>query len=227
MNTKRNTQPVSTSWLVPAGLILLSAIPMIFGVMRLNQLATGAEVTPANARFFAAPVPVVVHILSAAVYALVGAFQFVTGDRRRWLGWHRMAGWVLVVCGLVVGLSGLWMTLFYPQPGGANDLLFVFRLTFGSGMVVSIGLGVAAIRRRDILGHRAWMLRAYAIGLGAATQVLTGMAESLLVSQPDALSRALGMGAGWLINLAVAEWIIRRRPAARGRAAAAAASPSK
>jgi uncharacterized membrane protein len=227
MNAKNKTQPASVSWLVPAGLILISALPVIFGAVRLNQLATGAEITPDNARFFAAPAPVVVHSLSSIVYALVGAFQFVTGDRRRWLGWHRAAGWVLVVCGLLVGLSGLWMTLFYAMPGGANDLLFAFRLAFGSGMVISIGLAMAAIRRRDIKGHRAWMLRAYAIGLGAATQVLTGIGESLLVPHPDALSKALSMGAGWLINLALAEWIIRRRPAARARATVAVASPSK
>jgi hypothetical protein len=35
-------------------------------------------------------------------------------------------------------------------------------------MVLSIILGFAAIRRRDIIGHRAWMMRGYAIGLGRA-----------------------------------------------------------
>jgi hypothetical protein len=188
---------------------------MAAGAFRLNQLAGGAEITPANARFFAMPLPVVIHIVGAAVYALVGAFQFLTGWRRQAFGWHRIAGRVLVVCGLLVGLSGLWMTLFYPR---TSALLYGVRLVFGSGMVVSIVLGFEAIvRRRDVLGHRAWMMRAYAIGLGAGTQALTGMVEYFVVSERTELSTALSLAAGWVINVIIAEWAIRRLPAHRAR----------
>ena len=55
------------------------------------------------------------------------------------------------------------------------------------------------------------MMRAYAIGLGAGTQVLTLLAGELIAGPPSELSRALLMGAGWVINLAVAEWAIRRQ----------------
>lgn len=217
MTAKVITKRKSTAWLVIAGLFLLSAIPMIAGASRLNQLVAGAEITAANARFFAMPLPVVIHIVGAAVYALVGAFQFLTGWRRRAFGWHRAAGRVLVACGLAVGLSGLWMTLFYPYTGA---LLFAVRLVFGSAMVVSIILGFAAIRRgRDVMAHRAWMMRAYAIGMGAGTQALTGMAEYFLVSERTELSTALSMAAGWVINVAIAEWAIRRLPAHRAAVA--------
>jgi uncharacterized membrane protein len=155
-SSKARTRKSSSAWTV-FGLLLLSAIPLIFGAVRLSQLANGAEITPDNARFFASPSPVVIHIVSAAVYALLGAFQFVSSLWRRGTGWHRWAGRLLVPCGLLVGLSGLWMTLFYPQPAEASDLLYVFRLLFGSGMVLSVLLGYAAIRRLDILQHRAWM----------------------------------------------------------------------
>lgn len=213
----------SAVWLV-AALLVFSAMPIAGGVFRLSQLAGGAEITPANARFFASPVPVVVHIVGAALYALVGAFQFAPGFRKRWPSWHRIAGRALVVCGLLVGLSGLWMTLFYPWPAGDGLLLYIFRLLFGSAMVVSIILGFAAIRRGDVLGHRAWMLRAYAIGLGAATQMLTQMAGVVIAGPPTELSRALLMGAGWAINLAIAEWAIRKRQRGPARRASAVAS---
>lgn len=213
--------------LMIAVLILLSIIPLIFGVIRLIQLASGAEITPANARFFASPSPVVVHILSAAVYALLGAFQFATGFRRRHPGWHRVVGRFLVVCGLLVGFSGLWMTLFYARQPGTGDLLYALRLLFGSGMVLSVVLGFTAVRRRDMAGHRAWMMRGYAIGLGAGTQVLTGMVGDLTMGPPDELTHALWMGAGWVINLVIAEWIIRRRPSARTRKASAVVSQAQ
>ncbi len=105
------------------------------------------------------------------------------------------------------------MTLFYPWPAGDGALLYMLRLVFGTGMVVSIVLGVVTIRGGNVRGHRAWMTRAYAIGLGAGTQMFTGLFASFLVSPPTELSRALQDGAGWAINLAVAEWVIRRRPA--------------
>lgn len=209
--TRGTRRKVWAGWLVPVGLILLSAIPLTFGALRLNELASGAAVTPANARFFESPLPVVLHIVGAGVYALLGAFQFVSRLWRRGASWHRIVGRLLVPCGLLVGLSGIWMTLFYPRPEGASDLLFVLRLLFGLGMVVSIVLGYVAIRRRDVPQHRAWMMRGYAIGLGAGTQVLTLMIGEMLAGPPNELGNALLMGAGWVINLAVAEWIIHRR----------------
>jgi hypothetical protein len=53
----------------------------------------------------------------------------------------------LVLCGLLVGLCGLWMTLLSPWPAGDGALLYALRLLFGSAMVVSIVLGFTTIRR--------------------------------------------------------------------------------
>jgi uncharacterized membrane protein len=221
---KTPARKARAAWWVSAGLILLSVIPLAAGAFRLIQLASGAEITPENARFFASPSPVVIHIISAAIYALLGAFQFVSRLWRRGTGWHRWVGRLVVPCGLLVGLSGLWMTLFYPRPEGSGELLYGLRLLFGSGMVVSVILGYAAIRRQDTLQHRAWMTRAYAIGLGAGTQVLTGMVGELIAGPPSELGNALLMGAGWVINLAIAEWSIRRQSAPRARTASVVVS---
>jgi hypothetical protein len=117
------------------------------------------------------------------------------------------------------------MTLFYPWPEGDGELLYGLRLLFGSAMVLSIVLGIVAIRRRDFVGHGDWMMRGYAIGLGAGTQVLTLMAGELIVGPPGEFSRALLMGAAWVINLAVAEWIIRKQPTRPVRPASAVVSP--
>jgi uncharacterized membrane protein len=165
-----------------------------------------------------------VHIVSAAVYALLGAFQFAPGFRRRWPGWHRVAGRLVVVCGLLVGLSGLWMTLFYSLPESDGALLYIFRLLFGSAMVGSIILGFTTIRRGDVSAHRAWMARGYALGLGAATQMLTLMIGEIIAGPPTELSRALLMGAAWVINLAIAEWAIRKRLRRSARTALTVAS---
>jgi len=204
-----------SDWLVPAGLVLLSLVPAIAGTSRLAQLASGAEVTPANARFFAMPLPVVLHILTAIPFSIIGAFQFAPAFRRRNRGWHRAAGRVLVVCGMGAALSGLWMAHSYPWPEGDGEILYVLRLVFGSAMALSILFGIDAIRRRDFATHGIWMARAYAIGLGAGTQVLTHLPWFVLVGKPDELSRAVMMGAGWVINLMVVELALARKPGRR------------
>lgn len=174
------------------------------------QLGGGAEITPDNARFFAAPLPVVVHILSSVIYCVLGAFQFSPSFRRRKPNWHRASGRMVIPCGLVVALSGLWMTQYYPSANFDGPFLYAIRLLVGSAMALFICLGFAAIQRRDIPRHRAWMMRGYALGIGAGTQVLTHLPWYLFPSIHGELARTLFMGAGWVINLAVAEWFISR-----------------
>ena len=86
------------SWGVPAALVALSIIPLTAGTLRLIQLAGGPELIPADSRF-SSPLPLIIHIVSSAVFALVGAFQFARRFRRRHRPWHRRPGRVLVVAG--------------------------------------------------------------------------------------------------------------------------------
>jgi uncharacterized membrane protein len=207
------------SWPVPVALVVLSAIPLSAGTLRLVQLAGGPAIMPADHRFAGFPVALVVHIVGAAVFALVGALQFLPRLRRR--SWHRRAGRVLTVAGLLVAGSALWLTLFYQAQPGTGGLLYGFRLVFASAMAACLVLGFAAIRRRDVDAHRAWMTRAYALGLGAGTQVFTeGLTEAVFGTAQ--VSGDLAKGAAWMINLAVAEWVIRRARAPRPAVAGAA-----
>jgi len=109
------TSSAKADWLIPAGLIALSFIPTVAGTFRMVQLGGGAEITPDSARFFAAPLPVVLHIVSSVIFCVLGAFQFSPSFRRRKPNWHRAAGRMLIPCGLVAALAGLWMTQFYPS----------------------------------------------------------------------------------------------------------------
>jgi hypothetical protein len=94
-------------WLVPGGLILLTAIPALGGVFGLVGFATGAALTLDDTQFRALPLPIVLHIVSALPFCLLGAFQFVAGWHRSFPGFHRLSGRLVVLCGLTAGLSGL------------------------------------------------------------------------------------------------------------------------
>ena len=210
----------ATQWLPPVGLIVLSLIPVLAGAARLNELMGSPEVTADNARFVAAPIPVSVHIVSVTVYSLLGSMQFVPSLRRGRPNWHRIAGRILVPAGVLVALSGLWMNFFYARPPGDGESLVVVRFVVGSAMLASVMLAVLAIRRGDFPRHGAWMTRAYAIALGAGTQVFTMLPWVVLfgpIGAADELPRTVLMTAGWAINLGVAEYVIRRRGQRPGR----------
>ena len=170
-----------SNWLVPFALILLSIVPMLAGAVRLFQIGNAAPVTSENLRFMSAPLPVVMHIISSVIYS---------------------------------------MMLFYvrPQIDGAlivanfdDQNLFVIRLVVGVAMCCFIFLGLAAIQKRNIPQHRAWMIRGYALALGAGTQVFTHIPWFVFPYLQSELTRTICMGAGWVINALIAEWVIFRK----------------
>ncbi len=197
-------------WLVAVGLAFLGLLP---GLARLLVELAGDPAATSNGEAGSA-LPAIVHAVSGTAFVVVGAFQFPTARRRRWRTWHRRTGRLLVPLGLVAAVSAMWLALFYPRLRESGELLTVVRMTFSTAMVASIIMAFVAIRARDVVRHREWMIRAYAIGLGAGTQLFTlGFGGAALGT--GELATALLNAAGWMINLAVAEWVIRRRPRRR------------
>lgn len=210
-------------WLVPAVLILLALVPSGSGVFRLLEQSNSATIiTPENQRFFANPLPIVAHSLSGILFLILGALQFAPRLRRPKPGWHKMFGRILIPSGLVVAFSSLWMIHFYALPKYDGALVYGTRMVFSAWMILTIVVGSVAIYRRDFTNHGVWMTRAYAVGAGGSTQVLT--AAPLFLVFPEYLNdltRAISLGAGWVINFAIAEWVIRRKLQAKQKRATA------
>ncbi len=191
---------------------MLSLVPVLAGVVRLAGLARGSDVTPENARFMATPVPVTVHIVCAILFCVLGALQFDPALRQRLPRLHRVAGRVTAPCGIVAALTGLWMTVGTAIPAALQGgLLYGVRIVVALSMALAIVVSVVAVLRRRIAQHRAWMVRAYALGQGAGTQVLILLPVTLMVGAPTFIFRDVLMAAGWGLNVVFAEWIIRHR----------------
>lgn len=205
--------PRFRGFVVPLLLVLLGVVPVLGGAVRAMSLING-HVTPENARFFASPFPIIVHLVAVALYAMLGALQFAPTLRRN--AWHRRMGRVLLPLGLIVSLTGLWMTLFYPWPPLDAWVVYVTRLIVGAAMTIALVLGGMAIARRDYIAHGDWMTRAYALGMGAGTQVFTHLPWILTGVAMTRSSRAVAMSGGWVINAIIAEYLIwrwkQRRP---------------
>jgi uncharacterized membrane protein len=201
-----------SEWFILIGLLLLSLIPGIGGIARLVELINNSSgIMPENARIRSAPIPVVFHLLSVVPYCILGAFQFLPSFRKKYLNSHRLAGRLLIGAGIVSALSGLWMTHYYSFPANLQgDLLYVVRTLVGISMIAFIMLGLSSVLKKRIMQHQAWMIRAYALGQGAGTQVLITIPWLLTVGEPMGLTRDILLSLAWLINIFVGEWAIKK-----------------
>jgi hypothetical protein len=201
-----------TSWKLRTPLLLLSLVPGAAGLVRLSELANGGAVTAGNSRFIAMPWPVTLHIVSALLFCILGAFQFDSALRLRSMRRHRLAGRLLVPAGAAAALTGMWMTYRYPIPAELQGrLLYGVRMVVGLAMTAALAVSVRAVLQRRIAQHKAWMVRAYALGQGAGTQVIIMLPVTLLVGAPTFIFRDVLMALAWGLNTVFAEWIIRRR----------------
>jgi uncharacterized membrane protein YozB (DUF420 family) len=200
------------SWKLLTSLLMLSLVPVAAGVVRLLEMASGVGVTPENARFAAMPVPVVLHIVCASLFCVLGAFQFDSALRHRFPLLHRNAGRVAAPCGIVAALTGLWMTAEYAIPAALQGpLLYGVRLLVGLAMTLAVIVSIRSVLQRHIAQHKAWMVRAYALGQGAGTQVLILLPVTLMAGAPTFILRDVLMASAWGLNVVFAEWVIRRR----------------
>lgn len=107
-----------------------------------------------------------IHILPGGLFLSLGLLQFAPGIRRNHLQVHRWMGRVLVICGLIVGMSALIMS-FKMNIGGPNETAAttLFAIIF----LICLVRAYLHIRRKEVVRHREWMIRAYGAGLGVAT----------------------------------------------------------
>jgi len=107
-----------------------------------------------------------IHILPGGLFLSLALLQFVPRIRQKHLQIHRWMGRMLVVCGLIVGLSALIMS-FTMNIGGANETAAttLFAIVF----LICLVKAYRHIRRKEVARHREWMIRAYGAGLGVAT----------------------------------------------------------
>lgn len=198
-----------SGWLAITGLLLLSVLPVIGGVLRLEEVSTEPAGTVLSS------VPIVAHIVAMTVYCVLGAFQFSPALRTR-RGWHRTAGRALIPAGFIGALSAAWLAIFFGGPPDELGLAMV-RLVFAVAMTVFLVRGVIAIRHRDFAAHGAWMTRAYALAVSGGTQALVFALWTIPLGDVDASGEAWLVLVGFVINSGVAEVLILRRAGERTR----------
>jgi uncharacterized membrane protein len=164
------------------------------------------------------PVLTLIHILPALAFLVLAPVQFSQAFRDRHLQWHRRSGRLVLVCGMVVGVSALVMSFGMPAIGGVNQAAAttLFALFF----LFALGKAFRHIRRREIALHREWMIRAFSIGLAVATiRPIIGVffATSLFTGLTPYEFFGTAFWIGFVLHLIAAEaWIQWTRPQAFG-----------
>ena len=214
-----------TGWLSITGLLLLSALPVVGGVLRLGELSTDRD----GARAAVITVAVVAHIVAMTVFCLLGAFQFSPALRAR-RGWHRTAGRALIPVGFLAAVSSVPLGVFFGGPPDEFPLAVV-RVVFAVAMTLFLVRGALAIMGRDFVAHGEWMTRAYAIAVSGGTQALVVALWSIPAGEVDASAETWLVAVGFVINSVAAELLVRRRagatPPQRGGLSSVSTPPAR
>jgi len=149
---------------------IVHLVPVVIGAYRPPAAAPKpalAQLTALDDLFARYPILTLVHIVPGLFFMLLGPWQFSATIRARHVRWHRWNGRIFVCCGVVIGVSALLMSFGMPAIGGANQA--AATTLFGAFFLVSLGKAVWHIRRKEVVLHREWMIRAFAVGLAVAT----------------------------------------------------------
>ena len=151
-----------------------------------------------------------VHILPALLFVTLGPLQFNAGLRARHPMWHRVSGRVFLCAAVTIGVSALVMSFAMPAIGGpAQATATAF---FSVYFLFGLGKGFLHIRKREILKHRRWMIRAFSIGIAVATiRPIVGLffATSRLTGLTPRQFFGLAFWIGFLLHLILTEYWLR------------------
>ena len=195
-------------------LVFFTCIPVLTALVLVFQIPAGSY--PAgSARLAIAPISWFSHVLAGAAFGIIGPVQFVRALRHRFGALHRVLGRIFVLSGVILGLSSL--SLLAQVVSQRTPLVDIARGLFGLALLIALALAMAAIKNRDFLRHRAWAIRAYAIGMGLGAVALVFFPIYIITGQPPSgMAADILFVSSWALTIAFAEVVIRVH-AARGQ----------
>ncbi len=149
---------------------------------------------------------IVVHAGAASTALLTGATQLSATIRQRRPGLHRACGWLYVAGCIVGGVSGVVLSA-----GVSTGVVAAAGFgVLGTSWVAVTVQGLLQARTRNVVQHRVWMIRSYALSFAAVTlRVYLPVSQIIGIDFTTAYSWIAWLA--WVPNLLVAEAHLRRR----------------
>ncbi|MFC8721156.1 DUF2306 domain-containing protein [Kitasatospora sp. NPDC057198] len=190
-----------------AGRIAVATLALLVAAVSARYFTLDPDTFLADQRtvYLAHLAPLLLHIGGGIGALSLGLLQFLPGLRARRPALHRWTGRGYVLAAAATGLGGLLIAphgLYPPVAPLGFALLAVLTLT-------TTALGLHHARHGRVPAHHRWMLRSYALMFTAVTFRLWLLALGP-TGLPAAAIYASGAWVSWIINLAVAEQLLRR-----------------
>lgn len=201
-----------TAWFAVA---VLATVVMVFAVIRVvtdvSNLTDGSLPPPGdfNRRYAQRPVLAYLHIVPGVVYLLGACLQLSTRFRNDDVVRHRRVGRAVLLSG---ALSGIFAVIVGIVMSFGGVVEAAATTVFGAWFLFSLASAHRAIRTGDVVRHRHWVIRAFAVGLGVGSiRVWVGTFEALgVLGFADGFGLAFWLGLG--THAIAAEWWLARRP---------------
>src|SRR5215210_855286 len=160
-------------------------------------------------RYVTQPWLAYLHITPGVLYLLLAVLQLTYRFRSRHYVTHRRLGRIAAGAAMTSGIFALIFGGLFSFGGPSEASASV---VFSLWLLVSVVLAVRAIRRGDIVRHRRWMIRAFAVGAGVGTvRIWIGLFEGLgVLDFQSALGPAFWIG--FSLHAVAAELWLRAFP---------------
>lgn len=147
-----------------------------------------------------------IHIFAGAVCILTALIQFSRYILKKTKAIHRWSGKLYVFVVLFLGApTGLYMSFFAKGSFWERSLFLFMAVTW----FITTLYGLNTIRKKNILAHKIWMIRSYAMAMTAVTFRIYHIIFYLL--DWDHLENyEVSLWISVLGNMLAAEWIIHR-----------------
>lgn len=153
-----------------------------------------------------------IHVFTSIFLLIAGFTQFYNPLKSRFNKLHKATGKVYVIIILFLsGPAGLIMSL-YANGGLLSQTAFI---TLSVLWIFFTAKAYLAIRKRDFVSHGNFMIRSYALTLSALTLRAWKYLLVWFIHPHPMDAYMLVAWLGWVPNLLLAEWLIRKKLAKR------------
>jgi uncharacterized membrane protein len=200
------------TWSIMAVLALGTALYFAAPYLAFNPAVSRIPLNPPPAWHFTL---LAIHAITGGLALLIGPIQFLSRLRTRYPAIHRIIGRIYMISVFIGSLAAFYSAVvsldgFVAQVG----FIFVAILWF-----YSIIQAYIAIRSGNILLHRIWMIRNYALTFAAVilrVWLYAGITYLVITHQlhgPATLTPAYtsAVWVSWVSTLVFAEWFINQR----------------
>ena len=148
-----------------------------------------------------------IHIFAGSLCILMALIQFSRYILKKSKAIHRISGKIYVSVVLFLGApTGLYMS-FFAKGSFWERALFLFMACF---WFITTLYGLTTIHKRNIIAHKVWMMRSYAMAMTAVTFRLYHIIFYLL-DWGHLENYELSLWLSVIGNMLFAEWIIYRQ----------------